>query len=142
MIGNARQASASRKTLADLLRAAEAQSPGAAAYLELAAEVRAELAEYDAILDGSVSTFEVPEIDDLGEALVKARLARGWTQRRLAEALGVSEQMVQKDEARAYENAGLARLAEVADVLGYGLSGSFRPVADSPLSSVPQRAVA
>jgi ribosome-binding protein aMBF1 (putative translation factor) len=126
-----RQASASRATLAELLCAAEAESSGGAAaqYLELARQIRRELAEYDAIRSGDTCEFAVAEVDDLGGALVKARLARGWTQRQLAEKLGTSEQMVQKDESRAYENAGLARVAEVADVLGYSLRGSFQPAA-------------
>jgi transcriptional regulator with XRE-family HTH domain len=59
--------------------------------------------------------------------LVKARIARGWTQKQLAAALGVSEQMVQKDEAGNYKRAGVARLAEVGDVLGYRLTGRLLP---------------
>lgn len=140
MIFTARQAAVSRVKRRDLLKAADAAQSAAEGtpYRELAAEVEAELAEYEAVRGGRVREFAVTEVDGLGEALIKARLARGWTQRRLAEALGVTEQMVQKDEARAYENAGLARIAEVADVLGYGLSGAFRPVdpADGPASAL------
>jgi transcriptional regulator with XRE-family HTH domain len=95
--------------------------------LELAAEIGRDIEEYEALLTGMVNLFEVDSIDDLGECLIKARLARGWTQRQLAEALQVSEQMVQRDEARSYEHAGLARIAEVADVLGYSLAGTLQP---------------
>jgi transcriptional regulator with XRE-family HTH domain len=129
MISNSRQASVSRKRREELLRAAEeAPSNRRSSYLELANQIGQELEEYEAIRRGAINVFSVREIDDLGEVLVKARLAKGWTQRQLAEALQVSEQMVQKDESKAYENAGLARIAEVADVLGYNLKGAFQPV--------------
>jgi transcriptional regulator with XRE-family HTH domain len=129
MISNSRQASVSKKRREELLRAAKEAPPGRrSTYLQLADQIGRELEEYDKIRHGVINEFSVREIDDLGEVLIKARLAKGWTQRQLAEELHVSEQMVQKDESRAYENAGLSRIAEVADVLGYNLQGSFRPV--------------
>jgi ribosome-binding protein aMBF1 (putative translation factor) len=129
VIRNSRQASVSRKTREELLYAAEQAPPERrSSYLELAEEIGRDLEEYEAIRAGRLNRFEVEGVDSLGETLVKARLARGWTHRQLAEALRVSEQMVQRDEARLYEHAGLTRMAEVADVLGYDLAGSLRPV--------------
>ena len=129
MIKNSRQASVSKKTREELLHAAEQAPLGRkSSYLGLAEEIGRDLDEYEAIQDGRINLFDVADIDELGASLVKARLARGWTHRKLAEALQVSEQMVQKDEARLYEHAGLARMAEVADVLGYGLTGALRPI--------------
>lgn len=104
----------------------------ASVYGEFAEELTAEITEYQAIRDGYLKVFELDGIDGLADALVKARLACGWTQRQLAEALDVTEQMVQRDEAGAYERAALARIAEVADVLGYQLRGLLRPVAERP----------
>lgn len=52
-----------------------------------------------------------------------ARIARGWTQKELAKALGTSEQQVQKDEAGAYTKASLEKLGHVAQVLGVSVSG-------------------
>jgi HTH-type transcriptional regulator/antitoxin HigA len=54
----------------------------------------------------------------LAEALVMAPVARGWTQRRLADELGVAEQQIQRYEATGYASASLARLARVATALG------------------------
>jgi transcriptional regulator with XRE-family HTH domain len=128
MIKNSRQASVSKRTREELLRSAEEAPPERrVGFLELAAEIGQDLEEYEALLAGMINLFNVDGIDDLGECLIKARLARGWTQRQLAEALQVSEQMVQRDEARSYEHAGLARIAEVADVLGYNLVGTLQP---------------
>jgi HTH-type transcriptional regulator/antitoxin HigA len=49
---------------------------------------------------------------------VKGRVVRGWTSRQLAEALGVAEQQIQRDESTGYAAASLARLGDIADALG------------------------
>lgn len=83
-----------------------------------AADLRQELAAYDALRSGAVRTFEASSLLGLADALVKARVARGWTQRRLADELGVAEQQVQRYESTGYASASLARLADVAAALG------------------------
>lgn len=93
----------------------------------LLADVDAELAAYTATRHGGQGTIEVNEIAAVPEALARARLAAGLSQRELASRLGVSEQQVQKDEAGAYARASLARLVRVADALGLRLSLAFRP---------------
>ncbi len=93
------------------------------ALLELAAvraqaeDLRAEIAEYELLRSGAVSTFEASSLAELPTLLVKARIARGWTQRDLADALGVAEQQMQRYEATGYRAASLARLCDVADAL-------------------------
>ena len=82
-----------------------------------ASDLRAELEEYERLRSGAVSTFEGSSLADVATLLVKARIARGWTQRRLAEALGVAEQQVQRYESTGYRSASLARICEVADAL-------------------------
>jgi ribosome-binding protein aMBF1 (putative translation factor) len=129
MIKNSRQAATARKRRDELLHAAERADPGKeSAYLELVTELARELSEYEAIRNGQINEFEIDGFDNLGDALIKARLARGWSHRQLAQVLGVSEQMIQKDESRSYERAGLARMAEIADGLGYHLMGSLSPI--------------
>jgi HTH-type transcriptional regulator / antitoxin HigA len=80
-------------------------------------DLRAELAEYEALRSGKVRTFEAASLRGLADALIKARVARGWTQRRLADELGIAEQQVQRYEATGYSSASLARLADIADAL-------------------------
>jgi transcriptional regulator with XRE-family HTH domain len=129
MIRNDRQLSIAKEKQETLLSAASTAEPGdVAIYRDLADEVQQEIDEYIAIRDGYVNLFAIESIDDLAAAVTKARIARRWTQKQLADSLGVSEQMVQKDESRAYERAGVARLAEVADILGYQLVGELRPI--------------
>lgn len=65
-------------------------------------DLRAEVDKYEHLRAGGVSAFEATSLSELATLLVKARIARGWTQRRLAEALGMAEQQVQRYESTAY----------------------------------------
>jgi ribosome-binding protein aMBF1 (putative translation factor) len=80
-------------------------------------DLRTELADYDVLRSGTIRTIEAPTLGGLADALIKARIARGWTQKRLAEQLGIAEQQVQRYEATSYAAANLARLGDIADAL-------------------------
>lgn len=58
----------------------------------------------------------------LATLLIKARIVRGWTQRRLADALGVAEQQIQRYESTGYRSASLARICDVAEALGVAVT--------------------
>lgn len=81
-------------------------------------DLSAELKEYEALRDGTTTVIEAHSLAGLADALIKARIARGWTQRQLAERLGVAEQQVQRYESSSYRTASLARLCDIADALG------------------------
>jgi DNA-binding XRE family transcriptional regulator len=83
-----------------------------------AADLEAETDEYELLRSGTQTTFEAASLAALAGALVKARIAKGWTQRQLADALGVAEQQIQRYETTEYASASLARLCDVADALG------------------------
>lgn len=106
------------------LRAKAEDKPSKLAQAEIDAvasqgeDLRAELAEYDRLRSGKVSNLEASSLAELASLLVKARIARGWTQRRLAEALGIAEQQVQRYESTDYRAASLARMCDVASALG------------------------
>jgi HTH-type transcriptional regulator/antitoxin HigA len=93
-------------------------------------DLRGELAAFEALRSGAVRTFEAASLRGLADALVKARIARGWTQRRLADELGVAEQQVQRYEATGYAAASLARLADIADALGVTITETVTLGAD------------
>ncbi|MHB8319160.1 MAG: hypothetical protein ACYDEP_08035 [Acidimicrobiales bacterium] len=63
-----------------------------AALRSQAVDLRAETDEYRLLRSGALRTFEAASLPEIAGALVKARIARGWTQRRLADELGVAEQ--------------------------------------------------
>ena len=81
-------------------------------------DLRAEIADYEQLRSGQVSTFTAGTLAELATVLVKARVARGWTQRQLADALGMAEQQIQRYEANEYRSTSLARLCDIADTLG------------------------
>lgn len=87
-----------------------------------AGDLRAELAEYERLASGEVSSFTAPTLAGLATLLIQARIARGWTQRRLADELGVAEQQVQRYEATEYRSASLARICDVAAALGVDIA--------------------
>ncbi|MFF7521168.1 helix-turn-helix domain-containing protein [Streptomyces pseudovenezuelae] len=128
MIRNDRQLAIGRRKLSELQEAAKkATGQEQQVWLRLAQEVLCEVDEYEAIKRGQTVSFEVKSLDDIPAVLTKARIAGQLTQAELAARLDVSEQMVQKDEAGAYETARLDRLADVSDALGYELVGVFQP---------------
>jgi transcriptional regulator with XRE-family HTH domain len=129
MLKNEQQLAGARKKLRALEAALERESDpdGRRSLGHLIGDVRKEISEYEAVRDGAVRTFAIRSLDDLGPALIKVRLASGKTQRELAAELEVSEQQVSKDESREYETAGVAKLADVLDVLDYELVGEIRP---------------
>ena len=80
-------------------------------------DLRVEIEEFERLRSGAVSSFEATSLADLATLLIMARIARGWTQRRLADALGIAEQQVQRYESSDYRSASLARICDVANVL-------------------------
>lgn len=78
-------------------------------------DLEGELAEYDALHDATL--IEATGIGEFPTALIRARIARGLTQRELAERVGLAEQAIQRYEAGGYAGASFARLVEIAEVL-------------------------
>jgi ribosome-binding protein aMBF1 (putative translation factor) len=93
-----------------------------AAVRSQAESLREELVDYERLRSGEVDTIAANGLLGIAELLIKARVARGWTQARLAEALGVAVQQVQRYEATGYSSASLARLADIAVALGIEIS--------------------
>jgi transcriptional regulator with XRE-family HTH domain len=77
-------------------------------------DLRGQLVEYDALREGREPVGELATVDDLPRLLVRARIARGMSQRVLAERLGLKEQQIQRYESTDYASASLSRLREVA----------------------------
>lgn len=79
------------------------------------ADLEGELAEYDALHNATL--IEATGIGEFPTALIRARIARGLTQRELAERVGLAEQAIQRYEAGGYTGASFARLVEIAEAL-------------------------
>jgi ribosome-binding protein aMBF1 (putative translation factor) len=81
-------------------------------------ELRAQLAEYEALRRGDVTVLELDSLDELPEALIRARTAAGLSQEALARRLGLKKQQVQRYEATRYSGVSFERLKAVVDALG------------------------
>lgn len=74
-------------------------------------------------------------LSDIGAELIAARLARGLSQRELAEQLGVHQQQIARWEKERYGCVSLSRLSRVADVLGVGAQPLLAAEAPAPYGS-------
>lgn len=81
-------------------------------------ELREQLREYRELRDGKRKSFVSNSLQSLPEWLIKARIARGLTQKQLAESLKLREQQIQRYEATMYAGAALERIEAVVKVLG------------------------
>lgn len=99
-------------------------------------ELDEDLALYDALRDGRVTTFEAEGLHDLPDLLIRARIARGMSQRELGDFLGMKEQQVQRYEAERFRSASLERLIEIADALNVRITNRAELLGDGRLSSV------
>ncbi len=89
-------------------------------------ELRAELATYEKLRAGKERTAELRSLDDLPELLIKARLARGYTQADLAKRLKLKPQQIQRYEATRYRSVSFARLVQIARALEVDLHEMVR----------------
>ena len=81
-------------------------------------DLEAELHEYEELSAGQFEFGQLKTITELPVALIKARIARGMSQRDLADRLGLKEQQIQRYEASEYGSASLTRVRQVISALG------------------------
>jgi len=101
-------------------------------------ELRAELAEYEALRRGDVAVLELDSLAELPAALIRARTASGLSQEALAGRLGLKKQQVQRYETTRYAGVSLARLQAVVAALGVTIREQLvLPVATSEFGTAP-----
>jgi ribosome-binding protein aMBF1 (putative translation factor) len=99
-------------------------------------ELQAQLEKYEALCAGAETSFEFDSLTSLPEVLIKARIARGYTQKQLADALNLSEQQIQRYEATLYKGAALDRMEAVAKALGLRETVRFDLAMPPPVTAV------
>ncbi len=102
---------AARKRVLDPLRAFHAQ-------------LAEEAASYERLQRGDVGELE--NLHGLGRLLIALRIARGMTQRDLAEKLGVHETQVSRDERNEYHGVTVDRASRILDLLQANVRTSVR----------------
>ena len=83
------------------------------------ADLKDQTSNYERIRSGDLSMFR--HVEQLGELLIAARIAKGWTQREFAQHLEVHETQVSRDERNTYHAITPERLHRICEVLGLQL---------------------
>ena len=79
-------------------------------------DLEEELRDYETLKAGGFDLDALKSVGEIPRMLIKARIAKGLSQKELAERLGLKEQQIQRYEATEYATASLARIREVAAV--------------------------
>ena len=77
------------------------------------ADLEHDLREYESLKAGAFKFDQLKTITELPSLLIQARIARGLSQRDLADHLGLKEQQIQRYEASDYAAASLTRIRNV-----------------------------
>lgn len=85
-------------------------------------DLRKQVDDYERLRSGHPTVITAKSLVDLPDGLIKARIALGLSQKDLAIKLGCKEQQIQRYEAMGYSGASLARIVEVVEALGIGIS--------------------
>ncbi len=96
-------------------RLAQAQKDAMQSQLD---SLRTQIKDYERLRRRGGKALDVTSIEKLPQSLIRARIAAGLTQKELATRIGIKEQQVQRYEATNYASASLARVLQVARILG------------------------
>jgi HTH-type transcriptional regulator / antitoxin HipB len=88
-------------------------------------QLKQEIAEYERLKSGNISTFVLGSIDDIPTTLIKARISTGMTQKELAE-------KIQRYEASHYSSASFDRLRSIAHALKIEITQAVMQLEASP----------
>lgn len=92
-------------------------------FLSFHEQLAEEVGIYERLKRGDVG--ELRNLHGLGHMLIALRIARGLTQRELAERLGVHESQVSRDERNEYHGVTVQRASRILDALGVNLKSVF-----------------
>lgn len=82
-------------------------------------ELEQEIAEYEALKKGG--QIVVNHLEELPNALIKARIAKNLTQKELADMLHMKPQQIQRYEQSNYQGAAFSRILQIGNILEVGL---------------------
>lgn len=110
-----------------------------APHLAMQDQIEGELRWFERARGGEIRP--VARLTDVGLSLIALRIARGLTQRQLAERLGVNEAQISKDERNAYHGISVERAQRIVDALGgtVSLAVTAQEEGSEPAEPVPAR---
>jgi len=91
-------------------------------------ELQEQVEGYERLHVGKSKEVVLEAVEDLPQALIRARIGAGLTQAGLARRLGVKPQQVQRYEATDYEKASFSRILKVVQALGLTMPKAVRLV--------------
>lgn len=112
-----------RKTLKEAGVKGEALEIAMQPLLSFQNQLKEEVSAYEQLKRGNIGEF--CNLEGLGRTLVALRLARGLTQRELAERLGVHETQVSRDERNEYHGITVERAANILNALHVSMVSKF-----------------
>ena len=80
-------------------------------------DLRSELREYEALKAGKFDLDQLSVVSVMHTMLINARIARGMSQKDLAERIGLKEQQIQRYEATDYASVSLSRIKDIVSGL-------------------------
>lgn len=116
-----------RKRLTDEGLQAEEVSRAMQPALSFHAQLKEEVETFERMKRGDLETLY--SLTGVGRWLIGVRIARGWSQKQLAERLDVSEAQVSRDENNEYHNVTVERAQRILEVMGL----SFRMEVEDPV---------
>jgi HTH-type transcriptional regulator/antitoxin HigA len=99
-------------------------------------ELESQVVEYDLVKEGRIHFSECSDLTALPKVLIQSRIAKGFSQKELAETLGMTAQQIQRYEATNYMGASLSRLIEVSGVLEITITESWGGKGDASNDAV------
>jgi DNA-binding XRE family transcriptional regulator len=108
-------------------------------HLTMQDQMEGEINWYDRARRGEI--LPLPNLRNIGLNLIALRLARGLTQRQLAERLGVNEAQVSKDEKNEYHGISVERAQRIIDALEGSVTVAVSPErpAQTEIDLIPAR---
>ncbi len=85
-------------------------------------QLEEEVREYDQLKSGGFVLPTLERLDQIAPLIVKLRIVKGVSQTELAARLGVSKQVVSRQEEAEYRGVNLPRLQEIVDALGVSVN--------------------
>lgn len=117
------------------LEALEAARPGLdadeyagklSAQRRLLGDLEHQVTDYESLHSGQTKEIRCRSFGELGQALIRARIARGWSVEELAKLLDWEAGVLQELEAGEYEGATFAQMRNAAGVLCLSLNGVLK----------------
>jgi HTH-type transcriptional regulator / antitoxin HigA len=100
--------------------------------------LREEIRAYESLRSQVVSSHQTIDSSDLGMLPIFARIARGWSQKQLADVLDLKEQQIQRYESERYAGVSLTRYERILEVLTVELQAKLSDVAAEPAQTQPE----